>query len=492
MPVEVYISERTGLRVMLAQVPGPLVTGLACVATEALDNPPRWRQDDGMTHILEHLVMTGSEDFPYKGVLDQEALVSASASSCPPSSSSTPSSSSSSSSSIKAEKDKNNNLLLLLPPSGPIKAWHDVDYTGYTLTTAGAAGFLALLPVLLDHIFFPLLSPSAFLTEIHHINGQGRDGGSVYDEMRAVEAAGGEGGGEGSPRQRLLEMLYPPESGYRAVTGGKSQNLRQVTREGILAFHRDYYRPENVALVVTGQVEVKELLASLEGIEAKLLKAARTAGAAGTGPGRFLGSFLGAGSITMDVRERPWFHSAEAATLSSPPSSSSSSSIEGGPRIERITYPCCCSSFSPLPSSTSSSSLYTQDRQQQDHHNHLQQQQQQQQQRQQQQEEEEECQALLGWLGPSWEDFQANLALRILLLYLVEGTSAPLQKMVLEMGVCRTLTFGMQEGRRGMCYFTFEGVRAQDLEKIYPAFKELLEDEGGREDDEGGLDMGMK
>lgn len=465
MPVEVYISERTGLRVMLAQVPGPLVTGLACVATEALDNPPRWRQDDGMAHILEHLVMAGSEDFPYNGVLDQEALVSASASSSSPSSSSTPPSSSSS---IKAEKDRKDNLLLLLPPGGPTKAWHDTDYTGYTLTTAGAAGFLVLLPVLLDHVFFPLLSPSAFLTEIHHINGQGRDGGNVYEEMRAVEAAGGEGGGKGSPRQRLLEMLYPPESGYRAMTGGRSSKLRQVTREGVLDFHREFYRPDNVALVVTGRVEVKELFASLEGIEAKLLKAARTAGAAGTGPGRFLGSFLGAGSTPIDVRRRPWFHCVEAATMVPPSSSSSSSSTGGGPRIDRITYP-----------STASFSFHSKDRQQQDHHP-----------LQQQQDEEEECQALLGWLGPSWEDFQANLAWRILLLYLVEGTSAPLQRMVLEMGVCRTLTFGMQEGRRGMCYLTFEGVRSQDLERIYPAFKDLLEEEGGGQEGEGGLDMG--
>lgn len=33
------------------------------IATEAHDN-------DGMPHTLEHLIFLGSEDYPYKGVLD--------------------------------------------------------------------------------------------------------------------------------------------------------------------------------------------------------------------------------------------------------------------------------------------------------------------------------------------------------------------------------------------------------------------------------------
>ena len=37
--VEVYVSERTGLRVMLAQVPSPLLTGLVCVGAEARADP---------------------------------------------------------------------------------------------------------------------------------------------------------------------------------------------------------------------------------------------------------------------------------------------------------------------------------------------------------------------------------------------------------------------------------------------------------------------
>ena len=36
----------------------------------------------------------------------------------------------------------------------------------------------------LDHIFFPTLEEGAFVTEIHHVNGEGRDAGTVYSEMQ--------------------------------------------------------------------------------------------------------------------------------------------------------------------------------------------------------------------------------------------------------------------------------------------------------------------
>ena len=51
-------------------------------------------------------------------------------------------------------------------------AWTAVDHTCYTIETAGSEGFLRILPVYLDHILFPTLKDSAFLTEVHHINGQ--------------------------------------------------------------------------------------------------------------------------------------------------------------------------------------------------------------------------------------------------------------------------------------------------------------------------------
>ena len=81
IPVTKYRSLRTGLTVTVAQVDGPVVNGYFCLATEVTlptDNSitntfPQTFQaldDDGLPHTLEHLVFLGSEEYPYKEVLD--------------------------------------------------------------------------------------------------------------------------------------------------------------------------------------------------------------------------------------------------------------------------------------------------------------------------------------------------------------------------------------------------------------------------------------
>lgn len=82
--------------------------------TEAFD-------DDGLPHTLEHLIFLGSEQFPYKGVLDSLA----------------------------------NRCL-----ASGTNAWTDIDHTCYTMETAGNEGFLALMPIFLEHILYPILSVS--------------------------------------------------------------------------------------------------------------------------------------------------------------------------------------------------------------------------------------------------------------------------------------------------------------------------------------------
>ena len=101
--------------------------------------------DDGLPHTLEHLIFLGSEDYPYKEVLDLLAN--------------------------RALADRTN-------------AWTDTDHTCYTVYTAGPSGFLSILPVYLDHILYPNLREEDYLTEVHHINGEGQDAGVVYSEMQ--------------------------------------------------------------------------------------------------------------------------------------------------------------------------------------------------------------------------------------------------------------------------------------------------------------------
>lgn len=221
IPVHKYKSTKTGITVVIAEVDGPVVGGYFCIPTETFD-------DDGLPHTLEHLIFLGSEDYPYKGVLD---------------------------------------LLGNRCLASGTNAWTDTDHTNYTMTTVGSEGFLSLMPVYLDHILFPVLSDSGFLTEVHHINGDGEDAGVVYCEMQNRE-----NGGEELALKELTRLLYPGKCGYKSCTGGIMENLREsTTNEKVRSYHHDYYRPENLTIIITGKVQHAEVFKSLRKIENKIL-----------------------------------------------------------------------------------------------------------------------------------------------------------------------------------------------------------------------------
>eukprot|EP01047_Picozoa_sp_COSAG01_P045633 COSAG01_NODE_4221_length_5227_cov_3.990445_1_plen_241_part_00 len=214
-----FVSGRSGLRVCLLACEGPLVNGYTVLATEATTNEYAHR-DDGLPHTLEHLIFLGSEQYPYKGVLDKLA----------------------------------NRCL-----AQGTNAWTDVDHTAYTITTAGSEGFLNLLPIYMDHVLFPTLTDEAFVTEIHHVTEEGTDEGVVYCEMQ-----GRENSAESLVDRACLDILYPdPLCGYSSETGGKMENLRGCTNDAIKRYHREYYQPSNCFLVVTGHVDAAELLRTL-------------------------------------------------------------------------------------------------------------------------------------------------------------------------------------------------------------------------------------
>ena len=65
---------------------------------------------------------------------------------------------------------------------------------------------------------------SAYLTEVHHINGEGEDAGVVYCEMQARENTG-----ESLTHLAMLRETYPGKCGYKSETGGIMANLRDST-----------------------------------------------------------------------------------------------------------------------------------------------------------------------------------------------------------------------------------------------------------------------
>jgi len=220
IPVAKYKSKLTGLTIAIAKAETPVVNGYFCLPTEAHD-------DDGLPHILEHLVFLGSEDYPYKEVLD---------------------------------------LLANRCLAKRTNAWTSTDHTCYTVFTAGTSGFLQILPIYLDHILFPTLRDEDFLTEVHHINGKGMDAGVVYSEIQGSKYAT-------SSSKALKERMYPNNSGYYAQTGGSLENMRNSTTiEKVRLYHQKLYRAENLILTITGRIDETQLFEQVRSIEEKVLK----------------------------------------------------------------------------------------------------------------------------------------------------------------------------------------------------------------------------
>ncbi|KAJ9588208.1 hypothetical protein L9F63_018429, partial [Diploptera punctata] len=220
VPVHKYKSNLTGLTVVIAEVEGPVVHGYLCLATEAHD-------DDGLPHTLEHLIFLGSEKYPYKGVLD---------------------------------------LLANRCLASGTNAWTDIDHTCYTMTTAGSEGFLALLPIYLDHVLYPTLTDAGFITEVHHVTGEGEDAGVVYCEMQ-----GRENTGESRSYLSMVRAMYPGHCGYKSETGGIMKNLRESTDNIKISLASEFYRPENLTVIITGQVKPNEVFQSLASLEDKII-----------------------------------------------------------------------------------------------------------------------------------------------------------------------------------------------------------------------------
>ncbi|CAD6190284.1 unnamed protein product [Caenorhabditis auriculariae] len=183
-----YSSKQTKLRVAVGDVPGPMVHGCISFVTEA-------DSDDGLPHTLEHLVFMGSTKYPFKGVLDVIA----------------------------------NRCL-----ASGTNAWTDQDHTAYTLSTVGSEGFFKVLPVYISHLLTPMLTPSQFATEVHHIDGKGDDAGVVYSEMQDHESEM-----ESIMDRKAKKLLYPQGHPYAVDTGGRLKNLREsCSLEKVRNYHQ--------------------------------------------------------------------------------------------------------------------------------------------------------------------------------------------------------------------------------------------------------------
>ncbi|KAM9948161.1 hypothetical protein ACTFIT_001508 [Dictyostelium discoideum] len=218
--IEKYQHKKTKFTIYNVKVGGPLVNCLVIVPTETLSN-------DGCPHTLEHLVFLGSENYPFKGYLDSVA-----------------------------------NLCFATGTN----AFTDTDHTGYELETAGSDGFLQALPIYLDHIFYPTITEQAFTTEIHHINDKGENAGVVYCEMQERETKR-----NSIVYLNILRNIYSTPNGYASETGGLLEDIRELKVETIRDFHKSYYRPDNAALMVVGDINIDDIFNTLDSTMKKII-----------------------------------------------------------------------------------------------------------------------------------------------------------------------------------------------------------------------------
>ncbi|CEP61270.1 Sdd3p LALA0_S02e10616g [Lachancea lanzarotensis] len=215
-----FISSRSGLQLIhIHNQASPLVQGYFAVATEC-------PTDSGAPHTLEHLIFMGSKKYPYKGLLDTAG-----------------------------------NLCM-----SSTNAWTATDQTVYTLSSAGWPGFKKLLPVYLDHVLHPTLTDQACTTEVYHVDPQDlQEKGVVFSEMEGIESQ--------SWFITMLEKqrkMFEEGSGYRSETGGLTEKLRELTNDEIRKFHKDMYSPENLCLIIAGNVPEDELLSIVTEFDADL------------------------------------------------------------------------------------------------------------------------------------------------------------------------------------------------------------------------------
>lgn len=89
---------------------------------------------------------------------------------------------------------------------------------------------------------------------------------------------------------RMKRIMYPETCGYRSETGGLMERLRELSVEKskcgqcvlkrgywpwyavVRDYHKSYYRPDNLCLIITGKVDKNELLKALEPVEESIIK----------------------------------------------------------------------------------------------------------------------------------------------------------------------------------------------------------------------------
>ena len=180
----------------------------------------------GVAHILEHTVLSGSENYPLK-----DAFL------------------------VLAQGSLQTFLNAMTYP----------DKTVYPASSVNESDYFNLMSVYGDAVFRPLLSQWSFMQEGHRHEITNNDGkgeklsvtGVVYNEMKGAYSSLEAYAGLWSAKAVLPDTVYGFES------GGNPEQIPDLTLEGLKDFHNRRYSPANCRIFLAGNISTEKQLAFL-------------------------------------------------------------------------------------------------------------------------------------------------------------------------------------------------------------------------------------
>lgn len=144
------------------------------------------------------------------------------------------------------------------------------DWTTYLFSTRNHKDFENLLGVYLDAAFFPLLTKQSFLRDGWRLeysdpadsSSELKLQGVVYNEMKGAMSSAG------SVLWRSLGKALYPDLTYANNSGGAPEHIPELTYDNLKAFHAAHYHPSNAYFYTYGKEPLPWLL---EQIESKVL-----------------------------------------------------------------------------------------------------------------------------------------------------------------------------------------------------------------------------
>jgi presequence protease len=181
--------------------------------------------DTGISHIIEHSVLSGSRRFRVKEPF-----------------------------SVLMKGSMHTFLNALTYP----------DRTVYPAASCNRTDFFNLMTVYADAVFHPLLRPETFMQEawrLEETDGPGgklRFAGVVYNEMK---------GAYSSPDSIVSEWISRslfPDTPYAHDSGGDPAYIPSLTLDAVRKFHARYYHPSNCRIFLYGDIPLGEILKFLD------------------------------------------------------------------------------------------------------------------------------------------------------------------------------------------------------------------------------------